>query len=68
MTWGFSETTAGGVLFAPFVRYALGALVIFFLAVRPLLRRVPMHAIFANPPLVGVCLYLMVLAALIVLV
>ena len=68
MTWGFSETAVGGVLFAPFVRYGLGALVIFFLLVRPILRRLPMHKLFANPPLVSVCLYVLVLAALIVLV
>ncbi len=68
MTAGYSETVVGGVLFAPFVRYALGAFVIFFVLVRPLLRRIPMHNIFANPPFVGVCLYILVLAALIVLV
>lgn len=68
MTAGFDETVVGGVLFAPFVRYALGAFAIFVLLVRPLLRRLPMQRIFANPPLVGVCLYVLVLAALMIFV
>lgn len=68
MTAGFTETTVGGVLFTPFVRYALGAFAIFFFFVRPLLLRLPMQRIFANPPLVGVCLYILVLAALMIFV
>lgn len=68
MNAGFSETVVGGVLFAPFVRYALGAFVIFILLVRPLMRRLPMQRMFANPPLVGACLYVLVLTALLVFV
>ncbi len=68
MTAGFTETAVGGVLFAPFVRYALGAFAIFFFLVRPVLLRLPMQRLFANPPLVGVCLYVLVLAVLMLMV
>ena len=68
VTAGFTETAVGGVLFAPFVRYSLAAFAIFFLLLRPLLRRLPMGRIFANPPLVSVCMYVLVLAALMVFV
>lgn len=67
MTAGFSETVVGGVLVAPFVRFALGAFLIVLLLVRPLLRLLPMSRIFADPPLVVVCLYLVVVAILVVL-
>ena len=65
MTYGYSELTVGGVLFAAFVPYAVGAFVIFLLT-RPLFRLVPVEAIFANPPLVSVCVYVLILAFLMV--
>ncbi|WP_158807832.1 DUF1656 domain-containing protein [Beijerinckia sp. L45] len=63
MTHGFHELVVGGVLFAPFVTYAIGAAVIFLLA-RPALRMASLEKIFANPPLVEVCLYIAILAIL----
>ncbi len=61
MTHGFHEFAIGGVLFAPFVPQALIALAIVFL-LRPLLRRLPLEKIFANASLVSVCLFVVVLA------
>ncbi len=61
MTHGFPEFAMGGVLLAPFVPQAVIALVIFFL-LRPLLRRIPLEKIFANPSLIAVCLYVVILA------
>ena len=62
MTHGFPEFAVGGVLLAPFVPQAIIAFVLFLLC-RPLLRRLPMSRIFANPPLISVCLYVVILAA-----
>lgn len=62
MTHGFPEFTLGGVLIAPFVPQAAIALALFFL-LRPLLRRLPLDTIFANPSLIMVCLYVVILAA-----
>ena len=67
MIAGFDETVLGGVLIAPFVRYARCAFAIYVLSLRPLLRCLPMRRFFANPPLVGACIYVTVLAALLVL-
>ncbi len=61
MTHGFPEFAIGGVLLAPFVPQAVIALVIFFL-LRPVLRRIPLEKIFANPSLIAVCLYVVILA------
>ncbi|WP_237477984.1 DUF1656 domain-containing protein [Lichenibacterium dinghuense] len=63
---GYGEFVVGGVLMAPFVAYAAGALAI-VLTLRPVLRRVAFDRAFANPPLANLCLYVLVLAALIVL-
>ena len=61
MIHGFPEFAVGGVLFAPFVPQAAIALAIVFL-LRPLLRRMPLEKIFANASLVSVCLYVVILA------
>ena len=61
MIHGFPEFAIGGVLLAPFVPQAALALAIYFL-LRPLLRRVPLDRIFANPSLIAVCLYVVILA------
>jgi hypothetical protein len=61
-----SELQVGGILIAPFVGYALGALAI-FLALRPLLRRLRFERAFANPPLVEAALYVCILGLLVVL-
>ena len=62
MIHGFPEFAVGGVLLAPFVPQATIALIIFFL-LRPLLRRIPLDMIFANPSLITVCLYIVILAS-----
>jgi hypothetical protein len=62
----FREVTVGGVLFAPFVFYALAALGLLF-ALRPALRGLSIDRHFANPPVAVLSLYFIVLAALIVL-
>jgi predicted PurR-regulated permease PerM len=61
----FSELTIGGVLFAPFVMYAFAALCV-YIALRPVLGRLRVERIFANPPVAGLSLYLIILAGLIV--
>ena len=61
MTYGFPEFAIGGVLLAPFVPQAIIAFVLFLLC-RPILRRLPLAKKFANPPLISVCLYVMILA------
>ena len=63
MRYGFPEFVFAGVLVAPFVPQAILALCGFAL-LRPLLRLVPLDAIFANPPLIGVCLYVVILATI----
>jgi hypothetical protein len=66
MIHGFPELVIGGVLIAPFVSYALAALALFFL-VRPALSLVNFEAAFSNPPLALLCIYIAILAILIVL-
>ena len=66
MIHGFPELVVGGVLIAPFVSYALAALALFFL-VRPALSLVNFEAAFGNPPLALLCIYIAILAILIVL-
>jgi hypothetical protein len=67
MIHDFPELIVGGVLVAPFVIYAAGALVLFLL-LRPVLRLVRFESLFANPPVALLCVYVAVLAVLIVLV
>ena len=67
MTAGPNELQVGGILIAPFVGYALGALAIFLL-LRPLLRTLRFERVFANPPLVEAALYVCILGLLVVLV
>ena len=64
---GFPELMLGGVLVAPFVTYALVAALLLLL-LRPLLRLVRFELVFENPPLVLLCLYVILLALLFVLV
>ena len=66
MTHGFPELIIGGVLVAPFVTYALVALVIFVL-LRPVIQLVNFERVFSNPPVALLSVYVTVLAALIVL-
>ncbi len=62
----FEELKFGGVFFAPFVTYAAAALVLFLL-LRSLWSRAPIPRMFSAAPIVEVCGYVLVLAALIVL-
>jgi hypothetical protein len=62
----FPELVGGGVLIAPFVSYAAVALVLFLL-LRPVLRLVRFESLFTNPPVALLCVYVTVLAVLIVL-
>ena len=66
MTAGFPELVLGGVLVAPFVTYALIAALLLLL-LHPLLRLARIDTVFANPPLMLFCLYIIVLASLLVL-
>jgi uncharacterized protein DUF1656 len=66
MIHSFPELIVGGVLIAPFVTYALVALVIFVL-LRPALQRVNFESFFSNPPVALLSVYVTVLATLIVL-
>jgi hypothetical protein len=63
----FPELIVGDVLLAPFVCYAAMALVLFLL-LRPVLRLVRFENLFINPPVALLCVYVTVLAVLIVLV
>jgi hypothetical protein len=66
MTHNLPELVIGGVLIAPFVTYALVALIIFVL-LRPLLVMVNFESVFSNPPVALLAAYVTVLATLIVL-
>ena len=63
---GFSEFVIGDVLVAPFVAYAAAAAVL-IVVIRPLLRLVRFELAFYNPPLAQIGIYILILAALIVL-
>lgn len=66
MSHRFPELVIGGVLVAPFITYAFVALGLFLL-LRPVLRLVDFEQIFVSPPVVLLCIYVMILATLIVL-
>ena len=63
--YDFPEIAIGGILVAPFVGFAVAALVVVML--RPVLRAVNFDGAFANPPLANLCVYVIVLMLLIVL-
>jgi hypothetical protein len=67
MIHDFPELVVGDILIAPFVTYAAVALVL-FLMLRPVLRLIQFESLFTNSPVALLCLYLTVLALLIVLV
>ena len=66
MTHPFYELTVGGVLLAPFVRYAVAALAI-FLALRPVLHLIGFPKLFSHPPIAELSLYVTILGLLTVL-
>lgn len=65
MTTGFPELVLGDVLMAPFVTYAAAALLA-FLVIRPFLYLLAFDRVFANPAAAQVCVYVIILAAFIV--
>ena len=63
----FDELVLGGVFVAPFMTYAIAAAVLMAILV-PLLRVTHIGSAFSNPPLVLLCLYVVIVATLVVLV
>lgn len=57
----FTDIALGGVVVAPLLGQALVALVIFFL-LRAVLARMDAGRVFANPNLVELCLFVIILA------
>jgi uncharacterized protein DUF1656 len=66
MTHDFRELVIGGVLFAPFVSYAVAALAI-ILVIRPLLRLVGFERLFSHASIAELSLYVAVLGTLVLL-
>jgi hypothetical protein len=66
MTHDFQELVIGGVLFAPFVTYALGAFTIILL-LRPLLRIIGFAKMFSHTSIAELSLYVMVLGTIVLL-
>ena len=64
MTAGYPELALGDVLLAPFVGQAAAALLLFAL-LRPFLSRLPLERLFANPPAVELCLFVLLTALLV---
>lgn len=63
----YREINLGGIQVAPFVAYAIGALLV-LLALRFLFARIRFERYVANPPLAEAGLYVIILALLIVFV
>jgi Protein of unknown function (DUF1656) len=59
----FRELVVGGVLLAPFVTYAVAALVM-FLVLRPILRLSGFARLFSHPSIAELSIYMMVLGLL----
>ena len=64
MTHTFRELVAGGVLLAPFVTYALAALVI-VLIIRPVLRFIRFANMFSHASIAELSVYVTILGLLI---
>ena len=62
----FREWVIGGVLVAPFVAYAIGALVALLL-IRPVLRLLGVSRIFSNAAIAELSLYVTILGLLVLL-
>jgi len=67
MTHDFHELVIGGVLFAPFVTYALAALAI-VLVLRPILHHIGFARMFSHVSIAELSLYVAVLGTLVLLV
>jgi hypothetical protein len=66
MTHPLYDLMVGGVLLAPFVRYAVAALAI-FLVLRPVLHLIGFSGLFSHPPIAELSLYVTILGLLTVL-
>lgn len=66
MTHAFSELVLGDVLVAPFVTYAVAALVL-ILVLRPLLYAIGFAKLFSHPSIAELSLYVTILGLLTVL-
>jgi len=66
MTHSFPEIIVGGVLVAPFLAYAVAALLI-VLALRPVLHATGCDRLFSHPSIAGLSLYVTVVGLLTVL-
>lgn len=66
MTNDFHELVIGGVFFAPFITYAVAALVI-ILGLRPILHLVGFASIFSHVSIAELSLYVAVLGGLVLL-
>jgi hypothetical protein len=67
MTHDFHELVIGGVLFAPFVAYAVAALALILL-LRPILHLIGFARMFSHPSIAELGLYVAALATLVLLV
>jgi hypothetical protein len=63
MTHSFSDLVVGGVFVAPFVAYAVSALII-MLVLRPLRRLVRFGEMFSHPSIATLSLYVVILGLL----
>ena len=66
MAHTFRELIIGGVLVAPFVTYAVAALLV-ILAIRPVLHFVGFARIFSHPSIAELSLYVTILGLLVLL-
>jgi hypothetical protein len=66
LTHPFPELVVGGVLLAPFVTYAVAALVM-FLVVRPILNFIGFAKLFSHPSIAELSVYVTILGLLTVL-
>ena len=67
MTHTFRELVVGGVLFAPFVTYAIAALAI-VLMIRPVLRFTGFTKMFSQPSIAELSVYVTILGLLILVI
>jgi hypothetical protein len=66
MTHTFYELVVGGVLVAPFLSYAVAALIV-IVVIRPVLHLVGFSRIFSHPSVAELSLYVTVLGLLVLL-
>ena len=66
MTHNFHELVLGGVLFAPFLAYAVAALAVIFI-LRPILHLIGFARMFSHVSLAELSLYVTVLGTLVLL-